>query len=74
MQMIQLLPELRKLKRTEKLYIMQFLVSELAQEETELIQPGFSYPIWSPYNAFSAANTMLNVLNEETTQATDDDE
>ncbi len=33
MEMTQILPELRKLKRGEKLYIMQFLVSELAQEE-----------------------------------------
>ena len=64
MEMTQILPELRKLKRVEKLYIMQFLVSELAQEENELIQPGVSYPIWSPYDAFDAAATMLKVLQE----------
>lgn len=64
MEMIQLLPELSKLKRAEKLYIMQFLISELAQEEQELIQPGYSYPIWSPHDAHDAASTMLNVLKE----------
>jgi len=31
----ELLPQLRKLKRADKLYVMQFLVSELAQEEAE---------------------------------------
>lgn len=64
MEMTQILPELQKLRRAEKLYIMQFLVSELAQEESELIQPGFAYPIWSPYDAFDAAAVMLNVLQE----------
>ena len=64
MEMTQILPALRKLKRAEKLYIMQFLVSELAQEESDLIQPGVSYPIWSPYDAFDAAATMLKVLQE----------
>lgn len=33
MEMTQLLPTLRKLKREEKYYVMQFLVAELAQEE-----------------------------------------
>ena len=64
MEMTQILPELRKLKRGEKLFILQFLVSELAQEEGALIQPGVSYPIWSPYDAFDAAATMLKVLQE----------
>ena len=64
MEMTQILPELRKLKRADKLYVMQFLVSELAQEENELIQPNVAYPIWSPYDAFDAAATMMRVLKE----------
>lgn len=39
------------------LYIVQVLVSELAQQEADLIKPGQSYPVWSPYDAFEAANT-----------------
>ena len=68
MEMTQILPELSKLKRREKLYIMQFLVSELAQEEDELIQPGVAYPVWSPYDAFDAAAKILKVLNETSTE------
>lgn len=68
MEMTQILPELRKLRRVEKLYVMQFLVSELAQEENELIQPGVAYPIWSPYDAFDAAAVMLDVLRESETE------
>lgn len=63
-ELAQLFPSLRELKRAEKLYVIQFLVSELAQEETPLIQPGIAYPVWSPYDAFDAAAIMLNALAE----------
>lgn len=61
-ELVQLFPALRELKRVEKLYVIQFLVSALAQEETELIQPGLAYPVWSPYDAFDAAAVMLQAL------------
>ena len=63
-ELIQLFPRLHELKRAEKLYVIQFLASELAQEEDELLQPGVAYPIWSPYNAFDAAAVMLQALAE----------
>jgi hypothetical protein len=53
---------LQELNRADKLYVMQVLISELAQQESDLIKAGQSYPIWSPYDAFEAANTMLKVL------------
>jgi hypothetical protein len=58
----ELLETLRALNRAEKLHIMQFLVSELSQEETELPLSSTDYSIWSPYDAFEAADTMLKVL------------
>ncbi|MCG6136910.1 MAG: hypothetical protein MET45_20115 [Nostoc sp. LLA-1] len=62
----QLLNTLQGLSRAEKLYVVQVLISELAQQEADLIKSEQSYPVWSPYNAFEAANTMLEVL--QTTQ------
>lgn len=62
MNITELLPQLRKLNRADKLYVMQFLVSELAQEEIGLLRPDLNYPVWSPYNATEAANVMLEVL------------
>jgi len=59
---VELLNTLHKLNRADKLHIMQFLVSELAQEEADLLKAGMAYPIWSPYDAFEAAQTMLEVL------------
>ncbi len=44
---------------------MQCLVSDLAQDESDLLRQNMSYPIWSPYDAFEAADTMLKVLASE---------
>ncbi len=57
-----LISALKGLSRSDKFYIMQFLISELAQEETGLIKPEQAYPVWSPYDADEAADTMLKVL------------
>ena len=62
----ELLPKVQALPRADKLRLMQFLVFELAREEgITLLQPGQDYPIWTPYNAFDAATTLLNALEEE---------
>lgn len=59
----ELISTLGELSHPDKFYIMQLLISELAQQETELIKPGQSYPVWSPYDAVEAANTILTVLH-----------
>lgn len=63
-ELVELFPALRELKRAEKLFVIQFLVSELAQEEGGLMQAGVEYPIWSPYDAFDAADVMLKALTD----------
>lgn len=57
-----LISTLRGLSRSDKLYIMQLLISELAQQETDLIKPEQAYPVSSPYGADEAADIMLKVL------------
>ena len=44
-ELVQLFPRLRELKRGEKLYVLRFLVSELAHEEASLIQASVAYPV-----------------------------
>ena len=58
----ELLSTLQGLSRADKFYVMQVLISDLAQQETDLIKPDQSYPVWSPYDADEAADTMLKVL------------
>jgi hypothetical protein len=58
----ELISSLRELSRPDKFYIMQLLIAELAQQETDLLKPGQAYPVWSPYGADAAAETMLDAL------------
>lgn len=64
----ELITTLQGLPRPDKFYIMQILISELAQQEKELLKPGQSYPVWSPYDAFEAADTMLKMLETSKNQ------
>jgi hypothetical protein len=57
-----LLPELHKLSRADKLRAMSFLVNELTIEEESLLTPGALYEVWSPYDAPEAAEKLLTML------------
>lgn len=60
-----LLPTLSQLDNREKLFVLQFLIAELSREEHGLMVPGRSYPVWSPIGAFSAAEKLMQVLEED---------
>lgn len=64
----ELMATLQELDRTDKFYIVQTLISELAQQEEQLLKPGQSYPVWSPYDAFDAADKMLKMLDAAETK------
>ena len=64
----ELISTLKELSRSDKFYVIQILISELAQQEVDLIKPGQSYPVWSPYDAVEAADTMLKVLQASQSQ------
>ncbi|MBE9214270.1 hypothetical protein IQ247_16610 [Plectonema cf. radiosum LEGE 06105] len=61
----ELVEQLRRLNRVDKLEVIQLLAAELANEENNLIKPGASYDIWSPYDAVNAANIMLEALDAQ---------
>lgn len=61
----ELISTLKGLSRSDKLCIMQLLISQLVQEETDLIKPNQAYPVWSPYDAVEAADMMLKVLRRD---------
>lgn len=56
----ELLPALRNLNRADKLRATQFLILELAKEEGALLMPDMQYPVWTPLDAYDAAETLLN--------------
>ena len=54
------------LSRVEKLKLIQVIVSELAKEEsTTMLKDGGTYSIWSPYDAFEAADILHDELEKE---------
>ncbi len=61
----ELLSELRKLNRADKMRAMQVLVIELASEEEALLSPGVHYEVWSPYDAPDTASELLRLLEAE---------
>ena len=66
MTLSELLPALHGLPRAEKLRAIQLLAADVAREEgDEGIASEGTYPIWSPYDAFEGAATLMRVLDEE---------
>lgn len=57
-----MISDLRKLDRGDKLRIMEFLVVELSKEEGALLKAGTEYPIWTPFNQHEASQAMLDLL------------
>jgi hypothetical protein len=61
--------EARALSRLDELRLIQLLAQELERDESDLIAPGQSYPIWSPDRASSAAAALLKVLEQDRAQS-----
>jgi len=57
-----LIHELRKLNRADKLRVMQVLVTELAVEEDTLLMPGATYELLTPYGNEAAAQVLAEFL------------
>ena len=64
MQIDQLLDELHKLSRVDKLRVVQSLVNDLAEEEA-YFKSGAHYEVWSPFDAAGAAETLGKMLEED---------
>lgn len=65
MKLVELLPVLHELPRADKFRALQFLTTDLAQEESVNLSPGAGYTVWSPYDATDAAATLTQYLREQ---------
>lgn len=61
----EVLPEVHTLSRVDKIRLIQLLAQELERDEDGLIEPGRSYPVWSPDRAFTAAAALLQALEDD---------
>ncbi len=64
MQIAEIMPMLHQLSRADKFRVVQFLTSDLADQEGAILHPGIGYPIWSPYDSADAAATLTQYLRE----------
>ncbi len=62
MEFTELLPPLHRLSHADKLRVMQFLLTEITQEDAVHLNPNTEYEIWSPHDAVSAGNALLQAL------------
>ncbi|MEG3877759.1 hypothetical protein QT972_10295 [Microcoleus sp. herbarium7] len=66
MSLAELLPKLQELSRADQLRVIEFLASQLSKQETlSLLEPGRTYEVWSPYDAFEAADVLGRMLEED---------
>jgi hypothetical protein len=65
MSFAELIPALQALPRADKLRVIQFLAGDLArQKDAELFPAEASCPTWSPFHAFDAAKTLMQMLEQ----------
>jgi len=61
-----ILPEVRALSQADKLRLMHALVHDLAVDaQISLPEPDEHHSVWSPYDSFDAADTLLRALDAD---------
>jgi hypothetical protein len=66
MTLAELLPALHDLAKSDKLRAIQVLAADVAREDGAVLAPSEApYPIWSPYDAFDGAATLMRLLEQE---------
>lgn len=68
----ELMSQVQRLPKIDKLRLMQFLATELVKEEdANFFVANQEYPIWSPYNCSEAANVLMNLLQTKQQEKND---
>jgi hypothetical protein len=60
-----LIKELHKLPRPDKLRAVQLLVNDLSLEEEFGFVAGAQYEVWSPYDSAEAATILTKLLEDD---------
>jgi hypothetical protein len=69
MSLAELLPSVQTLSRIEKLRLIELVAADLARsEDIPDLQAGQTYEIWSPHDAYQAAEVLREMLEKEKSQ------
>ncbi len=64
--LVDILPEVHALSHADKLCLMHALVHDLAIEaQISLPERDDAHTVWSPFDSYDAADTLLRVLKED---------
>jgi hypothetical protein len=58
------IPAAKAFSRLDKLRLIRELADDLSATD-DIIPPDRAYPVWSPHDAFAAADTLLRALTDE---------
>jgi hypothetical protein len=58
----ELLPAVQALSRSEQLKLVHAIIDSLAAPDPQLFIPDGEYPIWSQYDSYDAAATLMKLL------------
>ena len=62
----ELLPALHGLPKCKKLRAIKVLAADVAREDGEMLVPSeAAYPVWSPFDAFDGAASLMRLLEDE---------
>jgi hypothetical protein len=64
----ELIKELRRLGRSQKLRVIQLLANDLAAEEVQYFTEIAEYAVWSPFDSADAAEKLMAMLEEGRTR------
>jgi len=69
MSLADLLPAVQSLPHQDKVSLLQFLASAIAQDEgLPSTGAGDAFAVWTPYGAFDAAQTLHQALQSDASQ------
>lgn len=66
MTLSEVLPTIQSLPRADKLRLIQLLAADVARDDGIVLDiADETIPIWSPYDSFQGADTLLRMLDDD---------
>jgi hypothetical protein len=65
MSLAELLPLVEGLEQSDQRQLMTFLVSKFPAITQDNVFSAETYPVWSPYDSFEAADILMQMVNDD---------
>jgi len=65
MSLVELIPLVNNLSQSDKLSLFKLLAAQIPDAELQAIFSASEYPVWSPYDAVEASNTLMHMIQDD---------